>query len=236
MFRIAICDQSTEQAEHLAKAVRSCLTHGGNANLSMEYFPTLADLKKAVTKDPAKYRLVVTDTVVCGEDGVAAACQLRKSGCAADIVFYTEDASRALEAYAAYPTGYILKPCASSELSDLISFIAERGARKPSIILKGADGRKNGFRVDDIIYIEVFRTELEVHTAEGKITCVGSLREACEKLPESRFYRSHRSFIVNLGRVKRIERYQFTMDNGDLVAVAKNRYAEAKKAWRTYCG
>ena len=78
--------------------------------------------------------------------------------------------------------------------------------------------------------------ELTGNGAEGKVTCVGSLREACEKLPQSRFYRSHRSFIVNLGRVKRIERYQFTMDNGDAVAVAKNRYAEAKKAWRTYCG
>ena len=236
MFKMAICDQSAEQAEQLAKAVRACLTHGGNASLAVEYFPTLAELKKATGKESGKYRLIVMDTTVQGEDGIEAARQLRKAGIAADIVFYTEDASRALEAYSAYPTGYILKPCASSELSDLISFVAERGARKPSIILKGVDGRKNGFRVDDIIYIEVFRTELEVHTAEGKTVCVGSLREACEKLPESRFYRSHRSFIVNLGRIKRIERYQFTMDNGDVVAVAKNRYAEAKQAWRTYCG
>ena len=106
--------------------------------------------------------------------------------------------------------------------------------RKPSIILNGADGRKSGFCVSDIIYIEVFRTELEVHCVGGKTTCIGSLREVCEKLPGSRFYRSHRSFIVNLGRVRHIEKYQFTMDNGDVVTVAKNRYAEAKKAWRDY--
>ena len=150
------------------------------------------------------------------------------------MVFCTADPSRALDAFAAYPIGYVLKPVGAAEASDLISFITERNGRRPSIILNGLDGRKNGFRVDDIIYIEVFRTELEVHCVGGKTTCIGSLREVCEKLPKGRFYRSHRSFIVNLGRVRRVERYQYTMDDGSVVSVAKNRYAEAKKVWRDY--
>lgn len=233
MFRLAICDDTLAHAEQLAATVRTCLANGGNS-LAIDCFATLAELRKAVKRDVGKYRLVVLETEVGVDDGVDTARELRKFGYVSDIVFYTSDPTRALEAYGAYPIGYVLKPCGAADMCNLISFIAERNGRKPSIILNGNDGRKNGFRVDDIIYIEVFRTELEVHCVGGKTTCVGSLREVCEKLPAGHFYRSHRSFIVNLARVQRIEKYQFTMDNGDVVTVAKNRYAEAKKAWRDF--
>ena len=236
MFRIAICDKTPAQSEQMAKTIRSGIVSGGGTNFTIDCFSSFAELKKMIGKELTRYRLVVMETEVDGEDGVEAAKQLRKLGCMADIVFCTADSSRALEAYAAYPSGYILKPCAGSDLCDAVTFIAERNGRKPSIILKGDDGRKYGFRVDDIIYIEVFRTELEVHCVDARFTCTGSLREVCEKLPKNRFYRSHRSFIVNLSRVKQIERYQFTMDNGDVVTVAKNRYAEAKKVWKDFCG
>ena len=233
MFRFAICDDAPAHAEQLAASVRACLAGGGNG-VSVDCFATLAELRKAVKKELTKYNLVVLETQVGSEDGIETARALRKNGYIADIVFYTSDPSRALEAYGVYPIGYILKPCGSAELCGAVNFIAERNGRKPFIILNGADGRKNGFCVDDIIYIEVFRTELDVYCVNGKTTCVGSLREVCEMLPPGRFYRSHRSFIVNLGRVKRIEKYQFTMDSGAVVAVAKNRYAEAKKVWRDY--
>lgn len=236
MFRIAICDRTPSQSEQMARAIRSGLVNGGGSNLVIDCFSTFSELKKMIGKELFRYRLLVLETEVQGEDGVETAKQLRKMGCMADIVFCTEDPSRALDAYAAYPIGYILKPFVGSQLCDAITFITERNGRKPSIILKGDDGRKYGFRADDIIYIEVFRTELEVHSVDGKAICIGSLREVCEKLPGNRFYRSHRSFIVNLSRVTSIEKYQFTMDNGDVVTVAKNRYAEAKKVWRDFCG
>ena len=233
MFRLAICDDAVSHSEQLATTVRTCLS-GNGGGMTVDCFATLSELKKAIKKDPFGYHLVVMETAVGTEDGIDAAHALRQSGYVADIVFYTADSERALEAFGAYPIGYILKPCGASELCRLVTFVAGRNGKKPSIILNGVDGRKNGFCVDDIIYIEVFRTELEVHCTNGKTTCVGSLREACEMLPEGRFYRSHRSFIVNLGRVKRIEKYQFTMDNGAVVTVAKNRYAEAKRIWREY--
>jgi DNA-binding LytR/AlgR family response regulator len=56
------------------------------------------------------------------------------------------------------------------------------------------------------------------------------------KLPEKRFYRAHRSYVVNLDCVVGAEKYHFIMCNGDKVSIAKNRYAEAKKAYSEYYG
>lgn len=234
MFRIAICDETLFRSEMLAANVRSCVW-GSGTGLTVECYPSFTELKRAVRKELSKYRLIILETDCGDEDGVEAACDLREMGYIADIVFCTKDQERAMDAYAAFPTYCMIKPYSINELCAVISFVAERNGKKPSIIINGEDGRKNAFRVDDIIYIEVFRTELEVHHANGCTTCTGSLTEVLEKLPSERFYRAHRSFVVNLGRVERIEKYQFTMDNGDTVTVAKNRYAEAKQAWRRFC-
>ena len=99
----------------------------------------------------------------------------------------------------------------------------------------------NGARVtvdiDDIYYIEVIGAELSVYSKSGVVKCFAtSLTETCEKLPQNRFYRCHRSFVVNLDYVVRSAKYYFVMENGEKVTVAKNRYAEAKAILSDYAG
>lgn len=234
MLRIAICDDTLAHAEQLVKAFR---TFGEEHLIEMEAtcYAGFAELEHALNKDVDAYRLLVLETRVDGVDGVAFACGLRAKGCTAEILFFTGDASRALDAYAAYPMGYILKPAGRNELRDAFRFVFSRYEKKPTIILSGMGGKRSGFVADDIIYIEVFRTELGVHTAAGNVTCVGALADVYARLPKGQFYRSHRSFIVNLKRIRRMEKYRFVMDNGEFVTIAKNRYAEAKKAWTAFC-
>lgn len=234
MLRIAICDDTLAHADQLVKAFR---TFGEEHSVAVEAtcYAGFAELEQALEKDLDAYRLLVLETRVDGADGIAFACGLRAKGCSAEILFFTGDAERALDAYAAYPMGYILKPASRNELRDAFRFVLTRYEKKPTIILNGMGGKRSGFVADDIIYIEVFRTELDVHTAKGSSTCVGALGDVYDRLPRDQFYRSHRSFIVNLKRIRKMEKYRFIMDNGDFVTIAKNRYAEAKKAWAAFC-
>ena len=204
--------------------------------VEVECFASLSLLGKALEGDVNAYRLLVLETAVGGADGIAFARTLRSRGCDAEILYLTESAEKAIDAYSTFPVSFLLKPMARGELRNVFSFVARRYEKKPSIILNGGDGKRNGFVVDDIIYIEVFRTELEVHCRKGGVTCTGALNDVYEKLPKPQFYRSHRSFIVNLLKVCSMEKYRFVMENGDRVTIAKNRYAEAKKAWKDFCG
>lgn len=234
MLRIAICDDTPAHGEQLAKAFRA-IGEELSATVEVNSYAGFADMERALLKDVDAYRLVVIETEVGGVDGVSFACGLRAKGYSAEILFFTGDATRALDAYASYPMGYILKPAARNEFRDAIRFVLSRHEKKPTIILNGTGGKRNGFAANDIIYIEVFRTELDVHGVKGRVTCVGALGEVYGKLPQEQFYRSHRSYIVNLARICRMEKYRFIMDNGDSVTIAKNRYAEAKKAWKAFC-
>ena len=75
-----------------------------------------------------------------------------------------------------------------------------------------------------------------MHCKDQVYVCNGSLADTYHMLPSEQFYRSHRSFIVNLKYVTKINRYQFAMGNGDKVTIAKNRYAEAKEILRAFVG
>ena len=105
----------------------------------------------------------------------------------------------------------------------------EKEGRARTVLLRTSDGGRTSVKIDDILYIEVFHTELDLHCRGGILVCYGSLAGVFDALPPNAFYRSHRSYIVNLKYVMKLEKYAFTLVTGDRVTVAKNRYAEAKQ-------
>lgn len=231
MFRIAICDESQMSTDELAAQLK-VLAEELSWEITVDAYHGFRALLRAIEEQ--SYQLLYLATVCGGADGIEFARNLRAAGCTAEIVFCAEDPDAALEAYSAFPVGYIVKPFAKKKLRDSFRYVAEKYRQKPRIVLKGPEGGKISVGIEDILYIEVFRTELDVHSKNDVYVGNGSLVDTYGMLSPRQFYRSHRSFIVNLRYVTRIDRYQFTMVNGDKVAIAKNRYAEAKAAYRAF--
>jgi len=233
MFRIAICDDMQSQATELAQLLTS-LAGEIPMECKVEMFRGFKPLQKAMGENT--YQLLFLETRVGGISGIDFARRLRLYDEETDIVFCSAETDSALAAYTVFPTGYLTKPVDRKKLRDVFRHVAEKYRQKPSIVLRGIDGGEQMICVDDILYIEVFGAELDVHCRRGVVMCAGTLVEASSLLSSTDFYRSHRSFIVNLRYTVGIDRYQFRMVNGDTVAVAKNRYAEVKAAFEAYAG
>jgi DNA-binding LytR/AlgR family response regulator len=101
-------------------------------------------------------------------------------------------------------------------------------------LINTADGGETIVLRDDILYIEVFGNDLVFHCKGETVESVGSLASVMERLPTDSFYRAHRNFIVNLRHVQKIGHFFFTMQNGEKVSVAKNRYTEARGVFERY--
>jgi DNA-binding LytR/AlgR family response regulator len=234
MFRIAICDEMQSQASELAEALRALTEEIPGEEYVIDVFRGFKPLQKAMSE--CVYQLLFLETRVGGISGIDFVRRLRLTDEETDVVFCTGDADSALAAYSVYPVGYLLKPVDRKKLRDVFRHVADKYRQKPSIVLIGIDGGEQLISVDDILYIEVFGSELDVHCKRGVVLCAGTLAEACNLLTSQDFYRSHRSFIVNLRHAVGIERCQFRMINGDTVAVAKNRYTEVKAVFEAYAG
>ena len=233
MFKIAICDDMQSQAAELARLLTT-LAEEIPLECEVEVFRSFKALQKALSE--GSYQLLFLETRLGGISGIDFARRLRMIDEEIDIVFTSSESDSALAAYTAFPVGYLIKPVDRKKLREVFRRVADKYRQKPSIVLRGIDGGERMISVDDILYIEVFGAELNVHCKRSVVLCSGTLVEASGLLSSTDFYRSHRSFIVNLRYTTGIERYQFRMVNGDTVAVAKNRYAEVKAAFEAYAG
>jgi two-component system LytT family response regulator len=141
------------------------------------------------------------------------------------VVFVTAYDRHALRAFEVHAVDYLLKPFSAERLAEALARARQRVGRPrdPGLERAAAEARSSGVAVARLLLREGSRvhvipaSELDVAEARDDYVCLRSggreflkqqtLGELEAQLDRDRFVRVHRSFIVNVGRVVRIERY-----------------------------
>lgn len=128
------------------------------------------------------------------------------------IIFTTAYDQYALESFRLNALDYLLKPInyieflqASNKALDWFRLLDSN--RTSSIFVKSGY-RMEKIDLDTILYIENQKDYVKFHLEGIKepVSSLMSMQLLEEKLPENKFMRVHRSFIVNLDKIKTIER------------------------------
>jgi DNA-binding LytR/AlgR family response regulator len=82
---------------------------------------------------------------------------------------------------------------------------------------------------DDVTHIQGLKDYAIIYTTTGKIVIKGSIKAMHDIFPENRFIRVHKSFIVALSRITRIERNRLIM-NSHQIPVGRNYKDAVEKA------
>lgn len=83
----------------------------------------------------------------------------------------------------------------------------------------------------EIKYIESSNEYIQIHLVNDEpVTTLIRLKVMEEQLPKDRFMRVHRSFIVNLDRIKVIERNRIVFDHNVYIPVGE-QYKESFQAF-----
>ncbi len=231
MINVAVCDDSAYAPEIVAALYELA---EGQAEVAVDAFKSAAALKNEMKSK--KYDIFLLDPDVADGDGLSLAREIRASLPECDIILMNANEKYAVEGYSVFSVGYILKPASQKDLRTPFLYALDKYRKKPAVVFKDKNGARVAVSIAELLYIEVIGTELHIHKRTGVAKCQGSLTEVCQKLPEAQFYRSHRSYVVNMEYVVRAVKYHFVMDNGDKVTIAKNRYAEAKEKLRDFVG
>ncbi|MCE7053257.1 response regulator [Algoriphagus sp. AGSA1] len=110
------------------------------------------------------------------------------------------------------PDGFINKPFTTNSLITTIELAMEnyKSAHKDSDIRKNKVPdlfiRENGWLkkiiINDINWIKAEGTYTHLFVNEKQYTLRNTVKDLMEKLPERQFFRIHKSFIVNLGKIE----------------------------------
>ena len=108
----------------------------------------------------------------------------------------------------------------SSNYEDKTEGVASNSLLKDSIFVKK---QQLYYRIQfkDIQFIKADNVYLEVYTKDKKFLVRSPLKDYLEKLPQDKFYRAHKSYIVNIDHIDAINSKDILI-NDNLIPISKD--------------
>jgi len=231
---IAICDDEIDALDLL----QSQLEKGGRTN-KIRRFLSVKQLQDAIGE--GKYfDLIFMDIEWNGpQNGIDFATSVNEACPNTQIVFVTGHPDRYCQQIFLQPVnlcGYLDKPVAPDFLEKLLQKAQDTiRARESQKLLIQQKGIVHAVPIYKIEYLESSGHQLTVHTADENFICYEQLEKMKERLPDS-FLHCHKSYLVNMDFIRRIEKTRILLKNGEALPVSKAKYAETRAAFFRYMG
>lgn len=236
VFHIVICGPDAQLRAGLERLCMEHYSRRADACI-VEQLPDTAAL---LARDAAgaRYELYLIELSAAAQpEGLAAAAQLRSRGRRAPLAFLARTTAHAYGAYRVDAMQYLLLPLRPEELFALLDRAAEP-EYGPVLPLAAADGLR-ALPYADIEYLECTHHVAHVHLADGGEVASLSLRVPFSALVEplladERFVQPHRSYVVNLSRVRLMAPGEMRMGSGARIPVPRSREAELRARFRAW--
>jgi two-component system, LytTR family, response regulator len=131
------------------------------------------------------------------------------------VIFTTAYADYAMEGYELDVVDYLLKPIHFDRFIKAVSktfqltnmqpanpVVIEEQAHEDPFVYFRADRKMVKVMLRDIFYIESMKDYVKIVTCSGTIISKQSISSVEEMLPEKKFIRTHRSFIISLEKIR----------------------------------
>lgn len=139
------------------------------------------------------------------------------------LIFTTAYNEYALEGFKVDALDYLLKPFYFSEFTkavhkahkqlELLKTKEEIDSNDDYLFIK-SEYKLVRINLAEILYIEGMKEYVRIYLATQKpVMTLLSMKSLEERLPEKRFMRVHRSYIVNLEKITTVERFRIVFDN-----------------------
>lgn len=185
--------------------------------------------------------VLITDVEADGCDCITLLKDSLPPGCALQIVFASRLVQRVWDAYAVRHTAFVPPHFTSERLGAALALCRANIAALPRPCLTMSNqGLVTRIPLDEILYLESDLHRLYVHTVHGKRTFFAKIDAALPFL-DYRFYQCHKSYVVNMARVRQLEKpaegarwVVFTLENGESIPVSTRRQRLAREAFGSY--
>lgn len=145
------------------------------------------------------------------------------------VIFTTAYREHAMEGFEANAVDYLLKPIAIERfllsvnkawkfLRQTVNETAELSVTtdQEEFFFVKADGGLVKIFFEEILFIEALKEYVKIVTKEKSVITYHTISGLEEKLPVGKFYRIHRSFIVNIKAITSIEGFTVRIDKHEL--------------------
>lgn len=229
MLKIAVCDDDILTVRNICKSIEDFFINKKTL-VSFSCFYSGESLLHDMVDKSVYYDAVFLDIGMDGKNGIETAKQLRKNNVSSFIIFITALKQYVFDAFEVDAMNYLLKPIDNCKLQKTLQKIKNTIQENKDdflIINKNRELLKIAFST--IIYCEVLNHRVFIY--EKKIQHEYKAKiDILEQNLSQDFFRSHRSFIVNLSHVTGYSDGYAVMSSGEKIPVATRRHSDFMKA------
>jgi len=132
------------------------------------------------------------------------------------VIFTTAYPNYALQAFEKNGSDFLLKPISFDRFTKSVTKVQTLISNKNSnsgqsneeeyfFINPGVKGKMIQLNYADILYVEGLKNYIVIYTTESKHITYLSMKEVEKGLPQSKFIRIHKSYIVNINKIRSID-------------------------------
>ncbi|MCI8342599.1 MAG: response regulator transcription factor [Firmicutes bacterium] len=219
MINIAVCDDDPSMLKNAANIISEYMK---SEKISFTIAKFLDG--ESLSKSNQHFDLVFLDIQMAPPNGIETARCLRNSGFEGVIVFITVLKEAVFESFEVQAFDYVVKPFEKERLLHVLkralNFIDEKSAK--NLIVK-SENLLTVVPFSSIIYCEVLGRKIYIHQIKDETTKFYGRFSELEKRFDNRFFKCHRSFIVNLDYVQSCGKGLVTLKNGSCVPASRLR-------------
>lgn len=232
-MKLAICDDE----ELCIESIQRVLT--GITEVKNCHFYNSIDILIKDMEEGSNYDVILMDIEWKGDsrNGIQYAARINKKYPKIQIIFmtfYNEQFSQQIFWEPVNLCGYLVKPIIKDNFVKLLRKAQENIQNKSKQTLTVSyKGRLETIPYDAILYVESKGHQLFIVKQDAIITIYDKL-DIYEKDMNTEFVRIHKSFLVNMSYIKRMDRKEVMLQNDVILPVSKSMYSLAKDKYFEY--
>ena len=216
-MRIGICDDNENDLKAMAELFRHMAP-----DHRIDLFSDSAELLSAVS-DGVIYHLLFLDIIMPGMNGMELARQIRQISPKTKIVFLTDSAAYALEAFSVRALHYIKKPMTESDLLDCLQRLNDTRRSRRKVHILSSSGIQHMLFADDIQYAESDAHYWMLHLEDGNTVKARMTQAEIEAALGDSFISVSRGLVVNAEFIRKIGSRSCVLKDGREILLSRKK-------------